>query len=261
MAVTAVSSGGESTIRDRVSPEEWEVRVDLAAFYRVVARHGWDDLTGTHISAKVPGEPGNFLLNPYGLLFEEITASSLVKVNLDGEVVLEGQGGYPVNAAGFTIHSAVLGAREDVTCAAHTHTVPGMAISAVDEGLLPMHQKAMRFYKRISYHDYEGVATNLDERERLVRDLGGNNAMVLKNHGLLTCGPSVRTAWLLLYNLEKCCKVQLAVEASGGTPIMPSDTLAESTYHQYDTMGVSSRIDGWDSLKRMLDKADPSYKH
>ena len=260
MAVTAVSSGGQS-IRDKVSTEEWEVRVDLAAFYRIVARHGWDDLTGTHISAKVPGEPGHFLLNPYGLLFEEITASSLIKVNMDGEVVLEGEGGFPVNAAGFTIHSAVLGARDDVTCAAHTHTVQGMAISAIDEGLLPMHQKAMRFYKRLSYHDYEGVATNLDERERLVRDLQGNNAMVLKNHGLLTCGPSIRTAWLLLYNLEKCCKVQLAVEASGGTPIMPSEELAEYTYGQYNSMRGSSRIDGWESFKRLLDKADPSYKH
>jgi ribulose-5-phosphate 4-epimerase/fuculose-1-phosphate aldolase len=260
MAVTALSPGGQS-IRDKVSAEEWEVRVDLAAFYRIVAMHGFDDLTGTHISAKVPGEPGHFLLNPYGLLFPEITASSLIKVNMDGEVVMEGEGGYPVNAAGFTIHSAVLGAREDVTCAAHTHTVPGMAISAVDQELLPMHQKAMRFYKRLSYHDYEGVATNLDERERLVRDLGANNAMVLKNHGLLTCAPSIRTTWLLLYNLEKCCKVQLAVEASGGTPIMPSQALAEETYRQFDTMGASSRIDGWESFKRMLDKADPSYKH
>jgi ribulose-5-phosphate 4-epimerase/fuculose-1-phosphate aldolase len=259
----AAGSGKGSSIKDQVSPEEWKVRVDLAAFYRLVAKHDMDDLVGTHISARVPGEPNHFLLNPYGLLFEEITASSLVKVNMDGEVVMQGEGNFPVNAAGFTIHSAVQGARPDVVCAAHTHTVPGMALSALGGELAPMHQKAMRFYKRTSYHDYEGVATDLDERERLVRDLGENNAMVLRNHGLLVCGASVRSAWALLYNMEKCCAVQLAIEATGAEVIMPSEDLAESTYHQFAKMMRSkgSPLDGWESALRLLDREDPTYKH
>ena len=262
MTVSAMKSSAGS-VRDQVSPEEWAVRVDLAAFYRLVAKNDMDDLVGTHISARVPGETEHFLLNPYGMLFEEITASSLIKMNMDGDVVLPGEGGHPVNAAGFTIHSAVQGARTDVVCAAHTHTVPGMALSAIAEDLLPLHQKAMRFYKRTSYHDYEGVATDLDERERLVRDLGDNNAMVLRNHGLLVCGPSVRSAWALLYNMEKCCAVQLAVEATGAEVIMPSSDLSESTYHQFARMmkATKSPLDGWDSALRLLDREDPSYKH
>ena len=262
MTVSAMKPVG-SSVRDQVSPEEWAVRVDLAAFYRLVARHDMDDLVGTHISARVPGEPDHFLLNPYGLLFEEITASSLIKMNMDGEVVLPGEGGHPVNAAGFTIHSAVQGARKDVVCAAHTHTVPGMALSAIDGELLPLHQKAMRFYKRTSYHDYEGVATDLDERERLVRDLGENNAMVLRNHGLLVCGPSVRSTWALLYNMEKCCAAQLAIEATGAEVIVPSEDLCERTYHQFARMmqATKSPLDGWELALRLLDRADPTYKH
>ena len=262
MTVSTMKPSG-SSIRDQVSPEEWAVRVDLAALYRLVAQYDMDDLVGTHISARVPGAPDHFLLNPYGMLFEEITASSLIKMHVDGDVVLPGEGNHPVNAAGYTIHSAVQIARKDVVCAAHTHTIPGMALSALSNELEPMHQKAMRFYKRLSYHEYEGVATDLDERETLARDLGENDAMVLRNHGLLVCGPSVRSAWALLYNLEKCCAVQLAVQATGAETIMPSADLAESTYHQFAKMlkRTKSPLDGWDSALRLLDRADPTYKH
>lgn len=262
MAVAAVASAGR-TVRDQVSDAEWQTRVDLAMFYRLVARHGWDDLVGTHISTKVPGEEGAFLLNPYGLMFDEITASSLVKLDMDGNVLLDS--GWPVNAAGFTIHSACQGARADSFCVAHTHTVGGMAVSALSEGLLPLHQKAMRFYKRTSYHAYEGIADDLQEREHLIRDLGTNDTMILENHGLLVCGPTVRATWAMLYNLEKCCSIQLAAQASGDELIMPSENLAESTYQQFSGFlnkpGAGDKLDGWDSFTRMLTKEDPSFMH
>ena len=168
--VATAAKPAASSVRESMSEEEWQTRVDLAALYRVVAKHGMTDLGGTHLSARVPGPEHHFLLNPFGLLFEEVTASNLVKVDMDGNIV--GESEYPVNAAGFTIHSAVHMARPEIRCVAHTHTVAGIALSCLQEGLLPITQHSMRFYKRVAYHDWEGIATNLDERERLVRDLG-----------------------------------------------------------------------------------------
>ncbi|HKK30926.1 MAG TPA: class II aldolase/adducin family protein [Alphaproteobacteria bacterium] len=251
------------SLKDQVSPEEWAVRVDLAGFYRLVAKHGMDDLVGTHISARIPGEQDQFLINPYGLLFDEITASSLMKVDMDGNVLHDSA--YAVNAAGFTIHSSILSGRPDVQCAAHTHTVAGMALSAVEGTLRPLHQKALRFHNHLSYHPYEGIADDPDECERLQRDLGENNAMVLENHGLLTCGPTVRSAWALLYNLEKCCKVQLALEATGAELIELSEDIAERTYEQFRrsllNSTVGNKLDAWDSSLRLLARDDPSFLH
>jgi len=251
------------SLESSVTPEEWQTRVELAGFYRLVAKHGWDDLVGTHISARVPGHPDQFLINPYGVMFDEITASSLIKVNMDGDVLSEGP--WPVNAAGFTIHSSVLMGRPDAMCAAHTHTVAGMAISSVEGGLLPLTQKHMRFYKAIGSHPYEGIADDADECARLQGDLGPHNALLLENHGLLTCGPTVRSAWALLYNLEKCCQTQLAAEATGAELIMPSEDLKESTRQIFARMlekpDAGQRLDAWESSLRLLAREDASFLH
>jgi ribulose-5-phosphate 4-epimerase/fuculose-1-phosphate aldolase len=240
-----------------MSADERQLRVDLAACYRLVAHYGMDDLFATHISARVPGKEEHFLLNPYGVLFEQIIASSLVKVDLDGNIVQDTD--YSINPAGFVIHSAVHAARADAKCVLHTHTVAGMAVASLEEGLLPLTQKSMRFYNRIGYHDYEGVADDLDERARLVRDLGKHNALILRNHGLLTCGPTVARAFFLMKNLEKSCQTQLAAMASGGTLIKLSPNLMEYAAGQFES-GVDGRANGWPALLKMLDRLDPSYR-
>jgi len=251
------------SVRETVAADEWETRVELAGFYRLVAKYGMDDLVGTHISARVPGHPDQFLINPYGVLFDEITASSLIKVNMDGDVLSEGP--WPVNAAGFTIHSAVLSGRADVVCAAHTHTVAGMAVSSVAGGLTPLTQKHMRFYKDLGSHPYEGVADDADECARLQRDLADHDALLLENHGLLTCGPTVRSAWALLYNLEKCCQTQLAVEATGAELITPSEDLASRTHDMFKRMltkpDAGDRLAAWESSLRVLAREDDSFMH
>ncbi len=251
------------TLENKVTPEEWQARVELAGFYRLVAKHGMDDLVGTHISARVPGHADQFLINPYGVMFDEITASSLIKVNMEGDVLSEGP--WPVNAAGFTIHSAVLSGRPDVMCAAHTHTVAGMAVSSVQGGLSPLTQKHMRFYKAVGSHPYEGVADDADECARLQRDLGPHDALLLENHGLLTCGPTIRSAWALLYNFEKCCQTQLAVEATGAELVMPSEDLCESTREMFKRMLAKpeggQRLDAWESSLRVLAREDDSFLH
>src|SRR5512134_1081480 len=198
------------SMRDRVSPAEWDMRVDLAACYRLVARYGMTDLVYNHITARIPGPEHHILINAYGMLYEEITASSLLKVDLDGNVVARPEGiDYSVNAAGYVIHSAVHAAREDVTCVIHTHTRAGIAVSAMQEGLLPLSQTAMRFHGHLAYHDYEGPAFNRGERDRLVADLGARNAMVLRNHGLLACGQSIPQAFNVIYWLENACRIQV----------------------------------------------------
>ena len=244
----------------QMSPEEWKARIDLAACYRLIALKGMDDMHATHISARVPGEGHHFLINPYGLLFSQVTASNLVKIDIDGNIVEETN--YTINPAGFVIHSAVHAARPDANCVIHTHTVAGIAIACLEEGLLPLSQKSMRFYQRIAYHDYEGKADDLDERSRLVRDLGPHNAMILRNHGLLACGQSVGRAYKTMYNLEKSCQIQLAVMSSGGKPIQLSEKVMQHAAKQFDRDDIpgGKRPDGWPSLLAHLDQVDPGYK-
>ncbi|MBU0726619.1 MAG: class II aldolase/adducin family protein [Alphaproteobacteria bacterium] len=248
----------QRSVREQVSAEEWAARVDLAACYRLVARMGWTDLIYTHISARVPGPEHHFLINPYGLMFDEVTASNLVKVDLDGQIVMETP--YSFNPAGFTIHSAVHAAREDALCVLHTHTAAGMAVAAQVKGLLPISQHAMRFHDRISYHDYEGIALDLDERERLVGDLGTTYAMILRNHGLLTCGRSVAEAFTIMFYLQKACEAQVAALAGGGELKLVPDDVAEHAAQQFERGGEKSSNRPWQALLRTLEREDTSYR-
>src|SRR5215468_5253716 len=247
------------SLRDQVSPEEWAARVDLACAYRLVAHHGWTWMIYNHISARVPGHEHQFLLNPFGLHYTEATASNLVKIDLDGKI-LDGSP-YPINDAGFTIHSAIHGARHDVAAVLHTHTEAGGALSALDAGLLPFSQDALLFYNRIAYHDFEGIALDLDERSRLVRDLGPHFAMILRNHGLLTCGRSVAEAFLFMYVLERVCCSQLAMMATGAAIRLPPPEVCEKTALQYGcNRGEVAGVDEWPHWVRMMDALDPSYR-
>jgi ribulose-5-phosphate 4-epimerase/fuculose-1-phosphate aldolase len=242
----------------QIPPAEWQVRVDLAACYRLVAHHGMTDGVLTHISARVPGAEEHFLINPYGQLFDEITASSLVKIDLDGNVLEETE--YEVNQAGFVIHSAIHSARPDVVCVLHTHTVAGMAVSVQADGLLPLTQSSMRFYNRLAYHDFEGIALDLDERSRLIADLGDKYAMMLRNHGLLVAGRTVAEAWSLIHSLEKSCQSQLAAQ-SGGVRLNPvPPAVCEHTAQQMWRSNEPGGKLGWPAYLRMLDKLDPAYK-
>lgn len=237
---------------------EWEVRCDLAAAYRLIALFGMDDLISTHISARLPGPEHQFLLNPYGLLFDEITASSLVVVDPDGHAIDE-QEASKINSAGFTIHSAVHMSRDDAQCVLHTHTMAGMAIAAQDDGLLPLNQKSMAFYNNLAYHDYEGIAVNLKERERLVRDLGDSSAMILKHHGLLTVGSTVGEAFLNMFLLEQACRVQLAATQGGRKITHLSGEVAEHTAAQFRKFRYNQSPLPWRALKRRLDRISPDY--
>jgi ribulose-5-phosphate 4-epimerase/fuculose-1-phosphate aldolase len=262
MTANPASVSRSMKLRDKVSPEEWQARVDLAACYRLVAYYDMTDLTFTHISARIPGQPDHFLLNPFGMMFEEITASSLVKTHMDGTIDKDSP--YEYIPAGYTIHSAVLHARPDVECVLHTHTSAGMAVSSLECGLLPMTQTSLRFHNNIAYHDYEGVATDLDERERLARDLGKHQSMILKNHGLLTTGRSIAEAFVLMHRLEKACRSQIEALSTGQKPIALSDAVKDHTAKQFNGMHLSNQpIYGdreWPSLCRMMDRVDPSYK-
>jgi len=241
----------------RCSAEEWQCRVDLAAAYRLVALFRWDDLVFTHISARVPGRHDQFLINPYGLTFEEITASSLVKVGLDGEKLENSP--YPVNPAGFTIHSAVHEARHDVVCVLHTHTLNGVAVSAQRGGVLPISQQSVFVLASLGYHDYEGVALNAEEKPRLVRDLGGHSFLMLRNHGLLTVGASVAEAFLSMYVFEAACTIQVRAQAGG--ELIPIDKRIIAGARQAAaqvTQGLGSGI-AWPALRRRLDRQLPGY--
>ena len=247
----------------RMPDAEWAVRQDLAACYRLIAHFGMDDVIYTHISARVPDSDGHFLINPYGMLFREITASSLVKVDLDGRVVDETP--YDINPAGFTIHSAVHSARHDAACVLHTHTYAGVAVSSLKQGLQPCNQWSLQFYNRIAYHDYEGIALNLDERARLIADLGQAKAMILRNHGLLTTGTSVADAFILMHNLERACRVQVTIQSTGQDVSPVPDDVAQLTARQYEG-GDSNRRRGqiereWSALLRYLEPPIPgSYR-
>ncbi len=253
----------------RWSAEEWQTRLDLAACYRLIAHFGMDDSIYTHISARVPGRHDHFLLNPMGLRFEEVRAGALVKIDLEGAIVEESE--YGVNAAGFTIHSAVHAARQDVACVLHTHTEPGIAVSCQKDGLLPLNQWALQFYKRIAYHDYEGIALDLDERERLVASLGSHRAMILRNHGLLTVGGTIAEAFLLMFNLNRSCATQLAAQASGAELVIPSEEVCDKVLQQYEGRHESNarnRSDEeregerreWAAYLRLLDRVNPGYE-
>jgi ribulose-5-phosphate 4-epimerase/fuculose-1-phosphate aldolase len=243
---------------NRNEPGEREVRVDLAACYRLVALHGMDDIVYTHISARVPGIEDRFLINPFGSMFEEITASSLVKIDLDGRVI--SPKGARVNEAGFTIHSAVHSARPDVGCVIHTHTRAGMALSALERGLIPLNQKSMLFHNRLAYHDYEGVAFELGERARLIADLGDKKAMVLRHHGLLACGSDCAEAFSLMYQLELAARVQMDVLATNAAWTAAADAVAEKAASQLWSYPIPVRELEWPALLRKLDRIDPGFR-
>jgi ribulose-5-phosphate 4-epimerase/fuculose-1-phosphate aldolase len=255
----AVVAPKPRSLRDQVSPEEWAARVDLACAYRLVAHHGWTWMIYNHISARVPGRDDQFLLNPFGLHYTEVTASNLVRIDLDGKI-LDGSP-YPINDAGFTIHSAIHGARHDVAAVLHTHTDAGAAVSALDVGLLPFSQDALLFYNRLAYHDFEGIALDLDERSRLVRDLGPHYAMILRNHGLLTCGRTVAEAFMFMFQLERVCRSQLLAMAAGGKLRLPPPEVCEKTALQYGChRGEPAGAHEWPHWVRMMDRLDPSYR-
>lgn len=238
--------------------QEWEIRCDLAAAYRLIAHFGMDDLISTHLSARLPGRTHRFLLNPYGMTFDEITASSLVVVDPEGHAI-QREDEAKINNAGFTIHSAVHMARHDAQCVIHTHTLAGMAVAAQEQGLLPLNQKSMCFYRGIAYHDYEGVALDLAERDRLVRDLGDKDVMILKHHGLLTVGGTVSEAFLNMYLLEQSCRIQIASMQGGQKITLPSDKIASHTAEQFQQEGYNRNPRPWAALKRRLDRLSPEY--
>jgi ribulose-5-phosphate 4-epimerase/fuculose-1-phosphate aldolase len=248
-------------VRDRVSAEEWQTRTDLAACYRLVWHYGWHHLHLNHISARVPGTDDHYLLNPFGLLYNEVTASNLVKVDLDGNILDDTP--YTINEAGYTIHSAIHAARHDVQCVLHTHTEAGMAVSALNCGLLPLNQGALRFYNRIGYHDYEGIALDLDERARYAASLGPHKALILRNHGLLTAGQSIAEAFTLMYHLEKSCAAQIAIGATTADSnafTFPPPEVCEHAAQQTNRNGRDHGAPSWPGLVRMMDRIDPSFR-
>lgn len=248
-----------SEIHKLVSPEEWQLRVDLAACYRLVALHGWSDLVFTHISARVPGPEHHFLINPYGLMFDEITASSLIKVDQDCNKVITSP--YPVNPAGFVIHSAVHAARPDIQCVLHTHTRAGIAVSAQKNGVLPISQQSTFVLASLAYHDYEGVAFRDEEKPRLQADMGEANFLMLRNHGLLTVGKSIADAFLSMYTFENACQIQIAAQAGGGelTHVDPRIVAGVGQALKVQTGGLGGAF-VWPALIRKLDRIDDSYK-
>jgi ribulose-5-phosphate 4-epimerase/fuculose-1-phosphate aldolase len=248
---------------EAVKDQDEQFRIDLAAAYRLIHRLGLDDSIYTHISVRLPGRHDRFLINPYGMRFEEVTASNLVTVDLDGNII-DDPLGLGINPAGFTIHSAVHAARPDVACVLHTHTVAGVAVSCQKQGLLPLNQWSMQFTGCLAYHDYEGIALDLNERERLVGDLGDKFVMVLRNHGMLTCGRSVAEAFKLMHNLERSCRAQLAIQSAGAEIAPLSDAVAHKTAGQYATFYDSIETKGvpdteWAAFRRMLERTDPDF--
>lgn len=252
-------TSSDVSLKNDVSPAEWEARVDLAAAYRLTALFGWDDLVFTHISARVPGPDHHFLINPYGMMFDEITASSLVKVDLDGRKVSVSP--YDVNPAGFTIHSAVHAAREDALCVMHIHSVNGVAVSAQEEGLLPLSQQSLGVLASLGYHDYEGIALNEGEKPRLVHDLGSNTYLMLRNHGLLTVGATPADAFVAMYFFEAACMIQVRAQSGGGALRPIARPILEGIKEQIGqvTRGVSPGALVWPGLLRRLDRRNPGY--
>jgi ribulose-5-phosphate 4-epimerase/fuculose-1-phosphate aldolase len=256
--------GAETAGRARnCSGEEWRIRVDLAAAYRLAARYGWDDLTANHFSARLPGPEHHFLINPFGMLFEEVTASSLVKIDLAGNKVEPSD--WAVNPAGFTIHSAVHAAREDAQCVMHLHTRAGMAVSCQEGGLLPLNQRALTMISEVAYHEYEGVALNHEERPRLVADLGDKRTMILRNHGTLTVGETVGAAFVTMYFLETACQVQVLALGGGAALHYPPEKVRSAAAKRPgpgERFAIARHADelAWPALLRSLDRSDTSYR-
>jgi ribulose-5-phosphate 4-epimerase/fuculose-1-phosphate aldolase len=251
--------GGETQLTNALmSEDERRLRIELAACYRLAQRHGWDELIYNHISARLPGPDHHFLINPFGLAFEEVTASNLVKVDLDGCII--GNSKFPINAAGFTIHSAIHAARPDARCVIHLHTEAGMALSMLEEGLLPLTQTAMFFQGRIAFHDYEGIALHLDERERLVRDLGDKPVMILRNHGTLVASETVGQAFVTMFLLEKAARAQLQAMACGSRLAQPSPKAVDITAQFAKSAGSAAEY-AWQAMLRRLDREDTSYRN
>src|SRR3989442_12799517 len=251
-----VTSTVSRTAKPNIDAAEWEQRVTLAACYRLVEHFGWTDLIYTHISARVPGEPGHFLLNRFGLLFDEVTASNLIKVDLDGNLVEEPDA--PMHRAGFVIHSAIHRGRDDVDCVIHTHSKAGVAVAAMKDGLLPLSQHAQLFYGRVSYHDYEGLAIDVDERQRLVRDLGANSVMILRNHGLLAVGKSIPLAFSNLFNLQFACETQVLAMA-GNAPLTPPPAAVSEHTARLAVASDPPFGTEWPGPLRKLGRIAPSY--
>jgi ribulose-5-phosphate 4-epimerase/fuculose-1-phosphate aldolase len=246
-------------LREQVSEAEWQLRVDLAACYRLVALHGWDDLVFTHISVRLPGPEHHFLINPFGMMFDEITASSLVKVDMECRPLLPTP--YPVNPAGFVIHSAIHAAREDVVCVIHTHTPAGVALSAQADGLLALSQHSTVLLHTIGYHDYEGLAVRDDEKPRLQRDLGSNDCLILRNHGLLTVGGTVADAFLRMFNLQRSCEIQLLAQSTGKPLTRISQDVLDGVHQAMRVVSAGQTVQQlvWPALLRKLDRANPGY--
>ena len=247
------------SLKEHVSPEEWQLRVDLAACYRLVAAYGWSDLVFTHVSARIPGPEHHFLINPYGLMFDEITASSLVKVDQDCQKLSDSP--FPVNPAGFTIHSAVHAAREDAGCVLHTHTRSGVAVSAQKDGVLPISQQSTFVLASLAYHDYEGVAFRDEEKPRLQADLGHKNFLMLRNHGLLTVGPTIADAFLSMYIFESTCQIQIAAQSGGAALTQVNPQIVDGVAHAMKVQtGSLGGAFVWPALIRKLERLDPSYQ-
>jgi ribulose-5-phosphate 4-epimerase/fuculose-1-phosphate aldolase len=246
------------SMRSRVSPQEWQTRVDLAACYRLVHHYRMDDLVYNHISARVPGEEGHFLINAYGMTYDEITASSLVKIDFDGRIVQDSGTGYGINQAGFVIHSAIHRARQDVACVIHTHTPAGMAVSAMDCGLLPLTQNSM-FFSSVGSHAYEGPAVDLDEQKRLVADLGDRVAMLLRNHGLLAVGATIPEAFITMYWLERACQAQVfALTTKTSLPAPETIRLTNERYKPGQRRKIGELE--WAGLLRLLERRYPGFR-
>lgn len=258
--MTATALKTRKSVREQVSKEEWDTRVNLAACYRLMAEFGMVEMVANHISARVPGTENEFLINPYGMLYEEMTASCMIRIDIDGKVLFNPTD-YDVNEAGYVIHSAIHAARHDVDCIIHTHTLAGMAVSAMKCGILPIAQSSMRF-SDIGYHDYEGVALRLEERARLVENLGNREAMVLRNHGLLTVAPSIPECFNNMYRLERACQVQVtALSCNAELQLPPNEVVKYSNEQMRSGNRRRYGLLEWPALLRKLDRADPSYKN
>lgn len=243
------------------SPEEWRIRCDLAALYRLLAHFKMTDLIYTHLSARLPGPENHFLINQYGVQFHEMRASDLVRIDCDGNIVQDRSGRRQVNAAGFCIHSAIHMARHDLTCVVHTHTAAGIAVSAQKQGLLPISQHSLKFYGHLAYHGYEGIALDLNERERLVNDLGQHSAMILVNHGLLVGGRTIPEAWSNIYYLERACQAQIMALAGGGELIFPPEAVRLHTAQQFNREEVLAHYEMlWESCLRLVEHDRLDYR-